>query len=551
MTAPRWAGLSHAEIVAMVAAGPGPSASAGPERAWRDAAAALTDVHRELAGQVRDLPGGWSGGTADGVTAAFGSLDGWVVSAAVDAGRTADALAAQAGLAADLRARMPAAAAPTPPETAPTGPALLDDWAAADLAAGNSAGRATELMVRYDDDTRVTGAPWTGWGASPVVTHEGTAPASPAVPAPSPGGPPPGPGGDADPAPDPAGGAATGTTVFAGIGFGGITAAVLTGNGRAGVPGARPIDVGGPSSGPAPTTDAPRTGTPGAPGTDTGPGTGDLPAGPASPAGAGVPDGVGGAVPGRGGTAVTAAVLAGGALGGAGILIGATIRRERRARVGRGPAEDGTPPGQPPGDGLPSGAEHRPPSGDATTSGTRAPSGTPAADGVAPPTPGGPAPDGATGDTAPHGGPAPHTGPAPGATTSDRPSPDGTGGGAAPGVPDGPRSPVHHGVTTGDLAVPRPDGAAPHGAVTHARHAPPPTPAPGDPAVTPAGMPVGAVPAAPLPVAATVGSPADPRTPAWRLVADEHAAPDDPPEQPDARPDPGVLLPDARWRGRG
>lgn len=546
MTAPRWAGLSHAEIVAMVAAGPGPSASAGAERAWRDAAAALTDVHRELAGQVRDLPGGWSGGTADGVTAAFGSLDGWVVSAAVDAGRTADALAAQAGLAADLRARMPAAAAPTPPETAPTGPALLDDWAAADLAAGNSAGRATELMVRYDDDTRVTGAPWTGWGASPVVTHEGTAPASPAVPAPSPG-----PGGDADPAPDPAGGAATGTTVFAGIGFGGITAAVLTGNGRAGVPGARPIDVGGPSSGPAPTTDAPRTGTPGAPGTDTGPGTGDLPAGPASPAGAGVPDGVGGAVPGGGGTAVTAAVLAGGALGGAGILIGATIRRERRARVGRGPAEDGTPPGHPPGDGPPSGAEHRPPSGDATTSGTRAPSGTPAADGVAPPTPGGPAPDGATGDTAPHGGPAPHTGPAPGATTSDRPSPDGTGGGAAPGVPDGPRSPVHHGVTTGDLAVPRPDGAAPHGAVTHARHAPPPTPAPGDPAVAPAGIPVGAVPAAPLPVAATVGSPADPRTPAWRLVADEHAAPDDPPEQPDARPDPGVLRPDARWRGRG
>ncbi|WP_308816935.1 PPE domain-containing protein [Pseudonocardia alni] len=546
MTAPRWAGLSHAEIVAMVAAGPGPSASAGAERAWRDAAAALTDVHRELAGQVRDLPGGWSGGTADGVTAAFGSLDGWVVSAAVDAGRTADALAAQAGLAADLRARMPAAAAPTPPETAPTGPALLDDWAAADLAAGNSAGRAAELMVRYDDDTRVTGAPWTGWGASPVVTHEGTAPASPAVPAPSPG-----PGGDADPAPDPAGGAATGTTVFAGIGFGGITAAVLTGNGRAGVPGARPIDVGGPSSGPAPTTDAPRTGTPGAPGTDTGPGTGDLPAGPASPAGAGVPDGVGGAVPGGGGTAVTAAVLAGGALGGAGILIGATIRRERRARVGRGPAEDGTPPGHPPGDGPPSGAEHRPPSGDATTSGTRAPSGTPAADGVAPPTPGGPAPDGATGDTAPHGGPAPHTGPAAGATTSDRPSPDGTGGGAAPRVPDGPRSPVHHGVTTGDLAVPRPDGAAPHGAVTHARHAPPPTPAPGDPAVAPAGIPVGAVPAAPLPVAATVGSPADPRTPAWRLVADEHAAPDDPPEQPDARPDPGVLRPDARWRGRG
>ncbi|MEU9822177.1 hypothetical protein ACIGG9_20445 [Pseudonocardia alni] len=551
MTAPRWAGLSHAEIVAMVAAGPGPSASAGAERAWRDAAAALTDVHRELAGQVRDLPGGWSGGTADGVTVAFGSLDGWVVSAAVDAGRTADALAAQAGLAADLRARMPAAAAPTPPETAPTGPALLDDWAAADLAAGNSAGRATELMVRYDDDTRVTGAPWTGWGASPVVTHEGTAPASPAVPAPSPGGPPPGPGGDADPAPDPAGGAATGTTVFAGIGFGGITAAVLTGNGRAGVPGARPIDVGGPSSGPAPTTDAPRTGTPGAPGTDTGPGTGDLPAGPASPARAGVPDGVGGAVPFGGGTAVTAAVLAGGALGGAGILIGATIRRERRARDGRGHAEDGTPPGHPPGDGPPSGAEHRPPSGDATTSGTRAPSGTPAADGGAPPTPGGPAPDGATGDTAPHGGPAPHTGPAPGATTSDRPSPDGTGGGAAPGVPDGPRSPVHHGVTTGDLAVPRPDGAAPHGAVTHARHAPPPTPAPGDPAVAPAGIPVGAVPAAPLPVAATVGSPADPRTPAWRLVADEHAAPDDPPEQPDARPDPGVLRPDARWRGRG
>ncbi len=243
----------------MVAAGPGPSASAGAERAWRDAAAALTDVHRELSGQVRDLPGGWSGGTADGVTAAFGSLDGWVVSAAVDAGRTADALAAQAGLAADLRARMPAAAAPTPPETAPTGPALLDDWAAADLAAGNSAGRAAELMVRYDDDTRVTGAPWTGWGASPVVAHDGTAPASPAVPAPSPGGPPPGPGGDADPAP--AGGAASRTTVFAGIGLGGITAAVLTGNGRAGVPGARPIDVGGPSSGPDP-ADASATDTP-------------------------------------------------------------------------------------------------------------------------------------------------------------------------------------------------------------------------------------------------------------------------------------------------
>lgn len=576
MTAPRWAGLSHAEIVAMVAAGPGPAASAGAERAWRDAAAALTDVHRELAGQARDLPGGWSGGTADGVTVAFGSLDGWVVSAAVDAGRTADALAAQAGLAADLRARMPAAAAPTPPETAPTGPALLDDWAAADLAAGNSAGRAAELMVRYDDDTRVTGAPWTGWGASPVVTHEGTAPASPAVPAPSPGGPPPGPGGDADPAPDPSGGAATGTTVFAGIGFGGITAAVLTGNGRAGVPGARPIDVGGPSPGPAPTTDAPRTGTPGAPGTDTGPGTGELPAGPASPAGAGVPDGVGGS------TAVTAAVLAGGALGGAGILIGATIRRERQPRDGRGPAGDGTPPGhprpggdatpaegprpgdavghgtpsgvvaqEPPGDRPPSGAEHRPPSGDATTSGTRAPSGAPAADGGAPPTPGGPAPDGATGNTATDGGPAPHAGPAPGATTSDRPSPDGAGGGAAPGVPDGPRSPVHHGVTTGDLAVPHPDGPAPHGAVTHARHAPPPTPVPGDPAVTPAGVPVGAVPAAPPPVAATVGASADPRTPAWRLVADEHADPDDPPEQPDARPDPGVLRPDARWRGRG
>ncbi|MBN9797026.1 hypothetical protein ACFU8R_18310 [Pseudonocardia alni] len=569
MTAPRWAGLTHAEIVAMVAAGPGPSASAGAERAWRDAAAALTDVHRELSGQVRDLPGGWSGGTADGVTVAFGSLDGWVVSAAVDAGRTADALAAQAGLAADLRARMPAAAAPTPPEAAPTGPALLDDWAAADLAAGNSAGRAAELMVRYDDDTRLTGAPWTGWGASPVVTRDGTAPASPAVPALSPGGPQPGPGGDADPAPDPAGGAGTGTTVFAGIGFGGITAAVLTGNGRAGVPGARPIDVGGPSSGPAPATDAPRTGgTPGAPGTDTG--TGDLRAGPASPAGAGVPDGVDGTDPGGGSTAVTAAVLAGGALGGAGIVIGATIRRERQARDGRRPAGGGTPPGHPRpgdavghgapscgvaqdprGDGPPSGAEHRPPSGDATTSGTRAPSGTPAADGGAPPAPGGPAPDGATGNTGPDGGPTPHAGPAPGATTSDRPFPDGTGGGAAPGDPDGPRSPVHHGVTTGDLAVPQPDGPAPHGAVTHARHAPPPMPPPGDPAVTPAGVPVGAVPAAPHPVAATVGAPADPRTPAWRLVTDEHAAPDDPPEQPGARPDPGVLRPDARWRGRG
>ncbi|MER5670089.1 PPE domain-containing protein [Pseudonocardia alni] len=606
MTAPRWAGLSHAEIVAMVTAGPGPSASAGAERAWRDAAAALTDVHRELSGQVRDLPGGWSGGTADGVTVAFGSLDGWVVSAAVDAGRTADALAAQAGLAADLRARMPAAAAPTPPETAPTGPALLDDWAAADLAAGNSAGRAAELMVRYDNDTRVTGAPWTGWGASPVVTHDGTAPASTAVPVPSPGGPPPGPGGDVEPAP--AGGAASGTTVFAGIGLGGITAAVLTGNGRAGVPGARPIDVGGPSSGPDPAdasaTDTPRTGTPGTPGTDTGPGTGDLGAGPASPAGAGVPGG-GGADPG-GGTAVTAAVLAGGALGGAGILIGATIRRERQSRDGRRPAEDGTthghprpgddlPPGRdahpadnlppehraragddaapgpegpggdttpggtprpgdavghgtpsggvaqdPPGDAPPSGAEHRPPSGDATTSGTRAPSGAPAADGGVPWTPGGPHPDGAS-----------PGGPAPGALTSDRPSPDGTGGGTAPGDPDGPRSPVQHGVITGDLAVPHTDGPAPHGAVTHARHAPPPMPAPGDPAVTPAGVPVGAVPAAPHPVAATVGAPADPRIPAWRLVADEHATPDDPPEQPDARPDLGVLRPDARWRGRG
>ncbi|MBN9794924.1 hypothetical protein DMP17_41015 [Pseudonocardia sp. TMWB2A] len=686
MTAPRWAGLSHAEIVAMVASGPGPSASAGAERAWRDAAAALTDVHRELSGQVRELPGGWSGGTADGVTVAFGSLDGWVVSAAVDADRTADALAAQAGLAADLRARMPAAAAPTPPETAPTGPALLDDWAAADLAAGNSAGRAAELMVRYDGDTRVTGAPWTGWGASPAVAHDGTVPASPAVPAPSPGGRPPGPGGDADPAP--AGGAASGTTVFAGIGLGGITAAVLTGNGRAGVPGARPIDVGGPSSGPdladASATDTPRTGTPG---TDTGPGTVGLVAGPASPAGAGDPGGVGGADPG-GGTAVTAAVtaavLAGGALGGAGILIGATIRRERQSRDGRRPAEDGTPPGHPrpggdltpehgahpsgdlppgrdahpsddlpsehgaragddaapgpegpgsdttpggaprpgdavghgtpsggaaqdpPGDGPPSGAEHRPPSGDATTSGTRAPSGAPAADGGVPWTPGGPHPDGAS-----------PGGPAPGAFPSDRPSPGGTGGGTTggtapgdptphsstsagpghstnggvaptqptpgggatgtgptghgptgsgptgggtaphcpapgdPGDPDGPRSPVHYGVTTGDLAVPHTDGPAPPGAVTHARPTPPPMPAPGDPAVTPAGVPVGAVPAAPHPVAATVGAPADPRIPAWRLVADEHAAPDDPPEQPDARPDPGVLRPDARWRGRG
>ncbi len=58
MTAPRWAGLGHADIAAMVAAGPGPSASAGAERAWRDAAAALADVHRELSGQVRGLPGG-------------------------------------------------------------------------------------------------------------------------------------------------------------------------------------------------------------------------------------------------------------------------------------------------------------------------------------------------------------------------------------------------------------------------------------------------------------------------------------------------------------
>ncbi|GAA4978108.1 hypothetical protein WHI96_14870 [Pseudonocardia tropica] len=534
MTAPRWAGLSHAEIVAMVAAGPGPSASAGAERAWRDAAAALTDVHRELSGQVRDLPGGWSGGAAEGVTVAFGSLDGWVVSAAVDAGRTADALAAQAGLAADLRARMPAAAAPTPPETAPTGPALLDDWATADLAAGNSAGRAAELMVRYGDDTRVTGAPWTGWGASPVVIHDGTAPASPAVPAPSPGGTPPVPGGDADPSP--ADGAASGTTMFAGIGFGGITAAVLTGNGRAGVPGARPIDVGGTSAGPDPTdasaTDAPRTGAPGTPGTDTGPGTGtgDLGAGPASPAGD-----AGGAEAGGGGTAVTAAVLAGGALGGAGILVGATIRRERQIRDGRRPSDDGTPTGHPrpggdptpgrdahPGGDLPS--EHRSRAGDATTSGTRAPSGTPAADGGAPSTPGGSAP---------------------GDPTSDRPSPDGTAGGTAPhrpapGDPGGPRSPAHHCVTTGDVA-------APHGAVTHSQHAPPPMPTPGDPAVTPAAVPVGAVPAVPHPVGAT----ADHRTPAWRLVADEHAAPDDPPEQPDARPDPGVLRPDARWRGRG
>lgn len=647
MTAPRWAGLGHAEIAAMVAAGPGPAASAGAERAWRDAAAALADVHRELSGQVRGLPGGWSGTAAVGVTVALGTLDGWVVSAAADAERTADALATQAGLAADLRARMPAAAAPAPPETAPVGPALLDDWAAADLAAGNSAGRAAELMIRYDDDTQATGAPWTGWGAAPVVTHDGTAAASPAVPAPPPGVPPHGTGGDAGPAD----GARSGTTVFAGIGFGGLTAAVLTGNGRAGVPGARPIDVGGPSAGrdhaDTATTDAPRTG--GAPATDTGPGTGDSETGdsgaaPASPAGdAGTPGDRDG--PDDGGTAVTAAVFAGGALGGAGILIGATIRRERQARDGRSPSGDGdttgrgTPPGSaadhgappgsatPPGDGTPppsgstppgygtpspdddapcaddtpppddtpdrpgdtttSGAEHRPPSGDATTSGTRAPSGVPATgagDGVPPSAHDGPGPDGATGDPAPHGaaptGPDdPTAGGAPDRPTSGGPTP-GSAAGAQPTGPDtihphvtdpritghavaphcpapaGPPGPAHHAVTTGDLAVPHPDapaphGAATHGAATHGRYTPPPVPPHGDPAVTPAGVPVGAVPAAPPPVAAAVGAPADPRVPAWRLVADQHAVPDDPLEQPDARPDPGALRPEARWRGRG
>lgn len=638
MTAPRWAGLGHAEIATMVAAGPGPAASAGAERAWRDAAAALADVHRELSGQVRGLPGGWSGTAADGVTVALGTLDGWVVSATADAERTADALATQAGLAADLRARMPAAAAPAPPETAPVGPALLDDWAAADLSAGNSAGRAAELMIRYDDDTQATGAPWTGWGAAPVVTHDGTAAASPTVPAPPPGVPPHGTGGDAGPAD----GARSGTTVFAGIGFGGLTAAVLTGNGRAGVPGARPIDVGGPSAD-ATATDGPRTG--GTPTTDTAPGTGDPGAAPASPAGdAGTP----GDRDGRdnGGTAVTAAVFAGGALGGAGILIGATIRRERQARDRRSPSGDGdttgrgTPPGSaaddgapPPGSATPpegdtpppsggtpsgggtpspdddapcaddtpppddtpdrpgdtttSGAEHRPPSGDATTSGTRAPSGVPAtgaADGLPPSTHDGPVPDGATGDPAPHG--AAPTGPddptasgAPDRPTSGGPTP-GSAAGAQPTGPDtihshvtdpritghavaphcpapaGPPGPAHHAVTTGDLAVPHPDAPAPHsaathGAATHGRYTPPPVPPHGDPAVTPAGVPVGAVPAAPPPVAAAVGAPADPRVPAWRLVADQHAVPDDPLEQPDARPDPGVLRPEARWRGRG
>ncbi|OLM10388.1 PPE domain-containing protein [Pseudonocardia sp. Ae505_Ps2] len=629
MTAPRWAGLGHAEIAAMVAAGPGPSASAGAERAWRDAAAALADVHRELSGQVRGLPGGWSGTAADGVTVALGTLDGWVVSATADAERTADALATQAGLAADLRARMPAAAAPTPPETAPVGPALLDDWAAADLAAGNSAGRAAELMIRYDDDTHATGAPWTGWGAAPVVTHDGTAAASPAVPAPPPGGPPHGTGGaGGDAGPVPVDGAGSGTTVFAGIGFGGLTAAVLTGNGRAGVPGARPIDVGGPSAGRDPAdaaaTDDPRTG--GTPAPDTAPGTGDPETGdsgaaPASPAGdAGTPGDRGG--PDDGGTAVTAAVLAGGALGGAGILIGATIRGERQARDGRSPSGDGdttgrgTPPGDGtpppggstppggdtppvgdaprtgdtphpddardrPGDTTPSGAEHRPPSGDATTSGTRAPSGVPAtgaADGVPPSTHDGPVPD-ATGDPAPHG--ATPTGPddptagggAPDRPTTDGPTP-GSPAGAQPTGPDtthphvtephvtepriadhavaphcptpaGPPGPAHHAVTTGDLAVPHLD--ATHGAATHGRYALPPVPPHGDPA----GVPVGAVPAAPPPVAAAVGAPADLRVPAWRLVADRHAVPDDPLEQPDARPDPGVLRPEARWRGRG
>lgn len=613
MTAPRWAGLGHAEIAAMVAAGPGPAASAGAERAWRDAAAALADVHRELSGQVRGLPGGWSGTAAVGVTVALGTLDGWVVSAAADAERTADALATQAGLAADLRARMPAAAAPAPPETAPVGPALLDDWAAADLAAGNSAGRAAELMIRYDDDTQATGAPWTGWGAAPVVTHDGAAAASPAVPAPPPGVPPHGTGGDAGPAD----GARSGTTVFAGIGFGGLTAAVLTGNGRAGVPGARPIDVGGPSAD-ATATDGPRTG--GTPTTDTAPGTGDPGAAPASPAGdAGTP----GDRDGRdnGGTAVTAAVFAGGALGGAGILIGATIRRERQARdrrspsgdgdtTGRGtppgsaadgapppgsatPPEGGTPPpsgGTPPPDDTPdrpgdtttSGAEHRPPSGDATTSGTRAPSGAPATgagDGMPPSAHDGPGPDCATGDPAPHGaaptGPDdPTAGGAPDRPTTVGPTP-GSAAGAQPTGPDtihphvtdpritghavaphcpapaGPPGPAHHAVTTGDLAVPHPDAPAPHGAATHGRYTPPPVPPHGDPAVTPAGVPMGGVPAAPPPVAAAVGAPADPRVPAWRLVADQHAAPDDPLEQPDARPDPGVLRPEARWRGRG
>ncbi|WP_224392103.1 hypothetical protein [Pseudonocardia sp. ICBG1293] len=345
MTGPRWAGLSHAEIVAMVAAGPGPSASAGAERAWRDTAAALTEVHRELSGQARGLPGAWSGSAADGVTVALGSLGGWVASAAVDAGRTADALATQAGLAADLRARMPAAASPAPPETSPAGPALLDDWAAADLAAGNSAGRAAELMVRYDDDTRAGGAPWTGWSPSPDVTREvarddGAPPGSPAVAAP-----PPGPGGDA--APVPPDDAPPGTTVLAGIGPGGLVAAVLTGNGRAGVPGARPVDVGGPASRPDTGTGSAGETSRGGTGAATGPGA---PAGtaaaPASPAGEarapggdggdGTPDAAGprggGADPAGSGTGVSAAVLAGGALGGAGILVGATVRRDRRAR---------------------------------------------------------------------------------------------------------------------------------------------------------------------------------------------------------------------------
>ncbi|MFP5069646.1 hypothetical protein ACLFMI_08260 [Pseudonocardia nantongensis] len=582
MTAPRWAGHSHAEITAMVAAGPGAAASAGAERAWRDAAGALSDVERELAAQGRSLPAGWSGPAAGGVRGGFDRLAAWSGTAATDAGRTADALAGQAALAAELRARVPAASGNGSPEAPPTGAAVLDDWAAADAAAGNAADRAAELMQRYEDDSRATGQPWTGWVPPPAVTSADPADASPA------GGPDAGsrlPGPSADGGSGAAGTSNTGpdgrTAVAGSPGAGGIAAAVLTGTGATGIAGHRAIDVGspaipgaldttaghpaaaGPAGGPAEraaVTEPPPIGDHGRAGGGA-PGTAGT--NPAAPVGDGSGPGAGR----LGGAAVIGGVAVGAVTVG-GLVLGSAVLAARGTRAHserRGRRRDGTGAGEP----STSGAEHRPPSGGALTSGTRGPSGPdPLAARTGDPHPGEPAhpvSESPTHHPAGTSGQAGATSAPPAFTTAPGASPEPFASGHLLVPPDAARpAPPTQGGTVPEGPV---QAGVPHAAP--GQGGPQPGPVQGQPVQAATAGPEGTVgPGAAGPLVPAAGPAVVPGTapcvpgangPAWRAVTDPaRSEPAGSPPEEHRRPgesgpdrDDAVLRPDLRWRGRG
>ena len=154
----------------MVTDGPGGQGSAAAEQAWRGTADALAALRESITARAGALPAGWQGAAAEGARNGLTGLASWTGSAADGARRTADGLGAQAGLAAELRTRMPPPSEPGPPDVAPSGTALLADWADADIAATNGAHRAAELMQRYGEDSSVVAASFAGSPAPPVVT---------------------------------------------------------------------------------------------------------------------------------------------------------------------------------------------------------------------------------------------------------------------------------------------------------------------------------------------------------------------------------------------